>query len=111
MSFPTRSNAGYASTRTRRNNSSASSSSSTSSSDYEHENLFHKLDPLKRSPLAGLYNVVCHRGPPSPSPSPQPPIVSVTKPPSPEPEGVTYRVIFSGSLIDGLVFLFYFQHI
>ncbi|XP_035908780.1 embryonic polarity protein dorsal isoform X3 [Anopheles stephensi] len=47
----------------RRYNSSASSDTSTSSSDYEYLNLFHKLDHLKRSPLAGMYNVIVHNGP------------------------------------------------
>ncbi|XP_053664395.1 embryonic polarity protein dorsal [Anopheles marshallii] len=47
----------------RRYNSSASSDTSTSSSDYEHLNLFHKLDHLQRSPIAGLYNVIVHNNP------------------------------------------------
>ncbi|XP_050076801.1 embryonic polarity protein dorsal isoform X1 [Anopheles maculipalpis] len=47
----------------RRYNSSASSDTSTSSSDYEYLNLFHKLDHLKRSPLAGMYNVIVHHNP------------------------------------------------
>uniref|UniRef100_A0A182SIP1 RHD domain-containing protein n=1 Tax=Anopheles maculatus TaxID=74869 RepID=A0A182SIP1_9DIPT len=47
----------------RRCNSSASSDTSTSSSDYEYLNLFHKLDHLKRSPLAGMYNVIVHSNP------------------------------------------------
>uniref|UniRef100_A0A182KER5 RHD domain-containing protein n=1 Tax=Anopheles christyi TaxID=43041 RepID=A0A182KER5_9DIPT len=47
----------------RRYNSSASSDTSTSSSDYEYLNLFHKLDHLQRSPLAGMYNMIVHNNP------------------------------------------------
>ncbi|KFB39849.1 Dorsal isoform 1-B [Anopheles sinensis] len=83
-------------------NSSASSTTSTSSSDYEYLNLFHKFDHLKRSPLAGLYDVVVHNtsadaanttvAPPTITVSlPQEPPLSPpspTLPPKPQPRSI-----------------------
>ncbi|XP_062549273.1 embryonic polarity protein dorsal-like isoform X1 [Armigeres subalbatus] len=65
MSFPTRSSTSPFLSKRCIYNSSGSSSSSTSSSDYEHENLFHKLDTLTRSPLAGMYNLIVHHDAPT----------------------------------------------
>ncbi|XP_058454031.1 embryonic polarity protein dorsal-like isoform X4 [Malaya genurostris] len=90
MSFPTRSTASFSRSIIRRkvrHNSSASSSSSTSSSDYEHLNLFHKLENLKKSPLAGMYNSIVHRVHARAVPEPPgTPKIVVTQEPKPNPK-------------------------
>ncbi|XP_029720229.2 embryonic polarity protein dorsal isoform X1 [Aedes albopictus] len=96
MSFPTKPFAPFAPTAVTqlyKYNSSASSSSSTSSSDYDHENLFHKFDSLKRWPLAAMYNQVVNHmasnGSPPLTPTSVIPVVHVTKPldePPPNPD-------------------------